>query len=236
MRKALRILGWTLVCILLLFTAAGIAVQSPKVQTALGRKVIQMMRERMVDADIHVGSINISGARAIVIKDLVVLDRNPYLPQADTLMSAGLLSARFSLIGLIYGNGAYINHISAQDVFFQWVTEPDEKAPNGTRVNLYRVFGLPYSKPDKPAPHWGNLLTARKVNVRNARFNMINPLWQERMREKGTVIPEGVIDWSNLHGQADYIKAHNIKVANDLVTGALDSARFRDTETGLEIL
>ena len=236
MRKVLRILGWTLVCILLLITAAGIAVQSPKVQTALGRKAIQMMRERMVDADIQVGSINISGARAIVIKNLVVLDRKPYIPQADTLMSAGLVSARFSLIGLIYGNGAYVNRISAQDVLFQWVIEPDEKAPNGTRANMYRVFGLPYSKPDKPAPHWGNLLLARKVNVRNARFNMFNPPWQERMQKKGTVIQEGVIDWSNLHVKVDYAKAHNVKVANDLVTGALDSARFRDTETGLEIL
>jgi len=236
MKKALKILGWTLAVVLLLLTAGAVAVQSSAVQTALGKKAVQLLRGRLTNADIQVGSITISGASAIVLKDLVVLDLHPQVPGADTILSAGLVSARFSLAGFFHGTGAYVSRVHARDALFQLVMEEDPYTPGDTRTNIHRIFNIPPSDPEKPEPHWGKILSARKLSVQNVRFNMFNPPMRQRLQEEDFPFQEGVIDWTNLHIVVDYVKAHGIKIADDLILGSLDSARFRDTETGLEIL
>ncbi len=88
-----------------LIVAALIAVQSPKVQTFLAEKALHSL-ENSIDGRISIGKIHIDPFKAVVIKDLAVIDNHPYRDSAgmmatDTLFRARYVSATFGIKTLI---------------------------------------------------------------------------------------------------------------------------------------
>jgi len=102
-KKGFRILSWIGAAIFVLLLGIIVAIQSPAVQTELARKAIDKFADK-IDGDIEVGSISIRPFDALVLKDVAVIDRNPYSDGSrapmDTLLRVGNVSARFSLRGL----------------------------------------------------------------------------------------------------------------------------------------
>ena len=100
MKRGFRITLWILAAIIILLLALVVAVQSPTVQTALARKAITMLSDK-IDGDITVGRISIRPFDAITLDNVIVRDRAPYSdgnsPRQHTLLSVGHLSARFSV-------------------------------------------------------------------------------------------------------------------------------------------
>ena len=133
MKKVLRILLKVLAGILLVFLAALAALQSPKVQTLVGQKVIEKFREN-TDADISFNMVSLRPFEAITLDNVSVVDRNPVVEGADTLAYIGSLSAKFSIWGLFGGSGAYVSQARLEDARVQLVTEPDSLAPEGSRI------------------------------------------------------------------------------------------------------
>ena len=102
MKKALKITAWVLALILLLLAAALVALQSPKVQTALGKRVVQRL-EKKLDATIDFKLVSVRPFDAIVLEDVLLKDNDPYIPAMDTILYVKSLSAKFSLRGLYDG-------------------------------------------------------------------------------------------------------------------------------------
>ena len=204
MKKGLRIALWILAAILILLLGLIVAVQSPKVQTALARKVVSMFSDKF-DGDISVGHIAIRPFDAITLEDVVLTDRNPYsdgvFPARDTVIRVGSLSARFSIWGLLHKERISVSRLKLKDGEFNLVQEPRPDG-NGSRINITRIFPIS-SNPDKPKQDFGDLLEAGKVDIENFTFRMFNYGAAARQREQGHVPDPNVIDWNDLEIKAD---------------------------------
>ena len=75
MTKGLKITAWILGLLAVLLLAALVAIQSPAVQTALGKRIIDRF-EKGTEATIQFRDISIRPLEAIILKDLVVLDKD----------------------------------------------------------------------------------------------------------------------------------------------------------------
>ncbi|MBR1886983.1 MAG: hypothetical protein IJ813_00795, partial [Bacteroidales bacterium] len=212
MKKVPRILFKILAGLLLVVLALLASIQSPAVQSWVGRKVIERIRNDM-DADISYKMVSVRPFEALTLDDVLVKDRSPKAPGADTVAFVGSLSAKFSIWGLLSGSGAYLSHAKVEDAAFFLVSEPDSLGEGTT--NLQRIFRIPPSKSDTP-PTWGNLLSAREVEADNVRFRM-----------KILTAPEGYVhgkmDFSDLDVLVGHLHARNIKVADSRISASLDS-------------
>ena len=234
MKRGFRITLWILAAIIILLLALVVAVQSPTVQTALARKAITMLSDK-IDGDITVGRISIRPFDAITLDNVIVRDRAPYsdgnFPRQHTLLSVGHLSARFSVKGLLRKERISVSRLRLEDGEFNLVIEP---GPDGKPTNnLSRVFGLK-SDPDKPKQDFGDLLEAGKVDIENFTFRMINHPGADKMRQKGNPpVPADVIDWNNLEIKAD-VHASNILVKDGEIRADANHIRIAD-KTGLDL-
>ena len=234
MKKGLRITVWILAAILILLLALVVAVQSPAVQTALARKAVGILADK-IDGDISVGHIAIRPFDAVTLEDVVLTDRSPYtdgtVPAKDTLLRVGQLSARFSLKGLLHKERISVSRVSLKDGEFNLVLEPgrDGKPTN----NLTRVFRLA-PDPNKPKKDFGDLLEAKKVDIEDFTFRMVNYPGRERMAAKGAKPhPGSVIDWNDMEVKAE-VHASDLLVSDGEIRGDADHIRIT-SPTGLDL-
>ena len=141
MRRAVKIAVRILALLLVLLLAGLVAIQSPKVQTAIGKKLIASIQEG-TDAEISLGNISIRPLEAILVENVLVLDRAPRTPGMDTLLYVDNLSVKFSLRGLLRGKGAYVSRMRLHGGGFNLVMEPSSARPGQTVTNLERIFRL----------------------------------------------------------------------------------------------
>ena len=222
MKTALRIIGILLAVIMLVIAAGVVAVQSPKVQEKIGRRVVEKLGDK-TDADITFSSLSIRIPEAIVLKDVVVKDKAPRVEGADTLATIGLLSAKFSVKGLMDGHGAYISHASLKDASFTLAEEPSD---SGTVSNYIRMLRIHES--ESGSSGWGNILSAGCVDIRNFRFTLLNPTVE-------TNVGPGQIDWCNLHTSIHRLKVRHLKVKDSYVHAVVDTLSLTETRTGFDI-
>ena len=229
MKKGLRITLWVLAVLLLLLLLGLVAIQSPRVQTALARKAVASLSEK-IDGDIHVGRIAVKPFDAIVLQDVFVTDRQPYadgrINSQDTLLSIDNLSARFSLKGLLHKERISVSRLRLDGGSFNLVIEPGKGEKPTT--NLERVFRLKEPDPNKPKEDFGDILEASKVEVRDFTFRMVNVVGADRMEAEGRdPIPANVIDWNDFEVKAD-IDASRILVKDGVISGEADHIRAAD--------
>ncbi len=234
MKKGLRITIWVLALLLLLLLLGLVAIQSPRVQTALAKKAVAAFSDK-IDGDIHIGSVAVKPFDAVVLQDVVVTDRKPYsdgrvTPQ-DTLLSVGSLSARFSLKGLLHKERVSVSRLRMDGGSFYLVIEPGEKKPT---TNLQRVFRLADPDPDKPQEDFGDILEASRVDIRDFTFRMVNAVGAARHEAEGLQpVPDNVIDWNDLEIKAD-IQASDLLVKDGVISGEADHIRIVD-KTGWNV-
>ena len=235
MKKGFKILAWILAAILILLLGLVVAVQSPRVQTALARKAVAKFADK-IDGDISVGHIAVRPFDAVTIEDVVITDRNPYTggefaPQ-DTLARIGSLSARFSLKGLLHQERVSVSRLKLEDAELNLVLEPGQ---NGKPVldNISRIFRLS-KDPDKPKKDFGDLLEAKKVDIEDFTFRMFNHVAAARHRERGgKPLPADVIDWNDLEVKAD-VHASDLLVKDGVISGDVDRITITD-KTGWNV-
>ena len=221
MKKFFRIFLKVLAGLLLVILAAFAALQSPKVQTWAGKKAVDMLREK-TDADIDFNMVSLRPFEAVTLDDVSIIDRNPQVDGADTIAFIGSLNVKFTPWGLLTGDGAYVSSLRLDDATVQLVTEADSLSPTGSRMNLLRIFRLPYSEQKDELPTWGNILNARSLVLRNVRVRMSNPVLLESMEAQGAQ-KGGKINFADIDATVNYLGARNIKVADSKVVLALDT-------------
>lgn len=230
--KILKVLGIFLLVLLLLLLAGVVAVQSPGVQERLGKRAVKMLEGR-TEADISFSQLSIRFPEAIVLKDVVVLDKDPQIPGADTLATIGLLSAKFSVNGLADWKGAYISHATLKDASFTLAFEKDSLSKTGTSPNYMRIFHLADEESDTKG--WGNILSAGVLDIENFRFSMLNPYSTAKSENEYADYP-GVIDWDNLHVDINKLKVRHLKIKDSYIHGSVDTLSLHERDTDLNLL
>ena len=233
MKKAVRITAWILALLILLQIAVMVVLQSPRVQTFLGKYVIGKMQDKM-DADISFVSASVRPFDAIVLDDVLVMDRAPVVEHMDTLLHIKHLSARFSLMGLLTGESIYVKRAKLDGGCFHLVQESNPLHPDKPMTNLQRIFRLQSSNGDTEY-RWGNVLRARSVEINDVHFRMENLKGEERMAERGITWEEGVIDWNHLNLVLAHADVSGLKIQDDLVTCSAEHLLIRELETGLTL-
>ena len=162
--------------LILLLLCFFIAVQSPRVQTGLARYVTSRL-EKSLGGHFSIGAIRLMPFNAVVVKDVVLLDDNPYTEDIygrghkhlDTLASIGRLSATLSLGSLFNHKGLHLNRVEIEDPFFLLTSEPDSVYGS----NLARILRLGPSGDDSPMS-LDSIFTIDHVNIINGRYRMVS--------------------------------------------------------------
>ena len=225
MRKAARIPLKAIAGIILIVLALVAAIQSPKVQTFVGEKIVQKLRNS-IDADVTFKMIALRPFEAITLDDVVIIDRNPVVPGADTIASIGSLSAKFSVLGLLTGNGAYLRNVKLDNSSICLVIEPDSIDTKG-RLNLLRVLRIPDKEDDPTPPSWGNILHAWDLSVHNVHFRLYNLV--------GPPNPGSKIDFNNLDVTLHRLEARNIKLVDSKILATVRLLQATENPSGYNI-
>lgn len=234
MKKAVRITAWILGLILLLQIGGMVVLQSPRVQTYLGRMVIENMRDRM-DADITFRQASVRPFDALVLDDVLIMDRAPKVPSMDTLLCVKHLSTRFSLMGLFKGESISVSRLHLDGGCFHLVIEEDPYREGHTSTNLQRIFRIQHKEEPSGNYAWGSLLRGRSVVIDSIHFRMENLVGDARYRDRGIVIPQGVIDWNHLNVVLEHIKVSHLRIEDSLITASAQDLCIQELETGLRL-
>lgn len=234
MKKAVRITAWILGLLFLLQIGGMVVLQSPRVQTYLGRKVIENMQDRM-DADISFHQASVRPFDALVLDEVLIKDRAPKVPSMDTLLYVKHLSTRFSIMGLFKGKSINVSRLHLDGGCFHLTIEKDPYRENHTSTNLQRIFRIQHKEEKESVYSWGDILHARSVVIDSVHFRMENLVGAARYEERGIVIPESVIDWNHLNLVLEHIRVNNLRVQDDLITASAQEMLVQELETGLRL-
>ena len=220
MKKGWKITGMILAVLLLVLLGGVIAVQSPRVQTFLVHRALDRLRGS-IDGEISVGRISVEPMDAVYLEDILIRDNAPFsdgtLPPVDTLAYIGRLATRFSLGGLLNGQGIHLMTAQVSELHFHLVTEPDPESPKGSTTNLARVFRL--SQDSRSKFEWGSLLSARRADVESLHFSMVSYTAMRRHAAEGRApLPPEVTDWSNMSLTGN-VHVRDLKIADSHIRG-----------------
>ena len=200
-----RIIG----IVLLLIAGVFLAIQIPSVQTRIAKFATGKL-ENAINGTIQYSDIKILPSGALLIKDLVIIDDNPYTEDKfncgwaprDTFFCAKKITATFSLKGLFKSEGLHLGRVNVEHGAFNLVTQPGE---NGRAMsNIQRIFNLK-GAPDKVAEPGPDIFDIRKFKVSDFRYTMTSFL--ERKREPSEV----GIRYDDMDVHASEIRGHGMK-------------------------
>ena len=210
-----------------LIVAALIAVQSPKVQTFLAEKALHSL-ENSIDGRISIGKIHIDPFKAVVIKDLAVIDNHPYRDSAgmmatDTLFRARYVSATFGIKTLINDGTIGLSSAKVTDGLFFLVIEPGDSTAADTSgtVNLKRIFRLGNGNKEKKKND-KEIFSISDVELDGMAFRMRN------FRKDATQYASDEMNWFDLDVEDIKLKGRNLRLKEGVMSGNCDRLSFRE--------
>ena len=195
-----------------LILAAILAIQTPQVQTFVTKSLLSGISEKL-DGNISFDKIHLKPFNTLMLRHVAITDKAPLTPRGDTLFHAEYIIARFSLSGLVSGNGIRINKVYISNACMNLVSEEDG-------VNLERIFRLGNSK-EKPESN-KTVFNIRKATLDGIRFRLINPLHDT------TKFAEGGINWDDLDVQSIVIHAKDIDLTGKIMSGSISHMSFKE--------
>ncbi len=228
MNKVMRILGGFLAVLLFALLAAGVALQSPRIQTWLGKKAVASL-EGSLGGHISFDEVRLNPFDALILKNVVITDDTPYtgrpeLAVVDTFARAGHISATFSLKSLFHKQGLHFNRATVRDFELNLAIEPQEGDTIPTN-NLSRIFRL--TDPEETPENSGNLFDIDKVEVDNLTFRLYNFPVDERFEREGRTVPHDAINWNDLEIKGS-IRGRKLKYSHSVMSGIADEVRIRE--------
>ena len=229
-RKALKIFWLTLVAVVAVLFAGTLAVQFPKVQTAIADRVVGILSEKL-DGDIRFEKIHFKPFTTLVIKNAVITDREPasdprgvFTEPVDTFFRAEYIIASFTLDGLFKQEGIHLRKAFIDNAQMNLVLENKEDSGDGdiTTDNLSRIFRLKKADPDKPK-NMKELFHIKKVEIRDMGFHMISC-----QADRPEYDYEHGIDWNDLDVKNIDIQARELIFKEGKMSGKADRISFRE--------
>ena len=233
MRRVLKILAWLLGLLLLLMLAGIVALQSPRVQTFITGQVVERLRDRL-DADFDIGLVTLRPFDAVVLQNIIMKDPAPVVSGMDTIACIDNLTVKFSLMGLLQDKGIHVRRLKLSGGVFNLSVEPDPDSPTGSTMNLYRVLRIK-PKPSGEPSHWGDIISAKFVEVSHFTFRYASIENALKMFSEGNFFANGTINWNDFSACVENLTAGNVAVKDDLITGQVQRLIARETGTGFAI-
>lgn len=174
--RGYKIIARIAALILLLLAGVIFAIQLPGVQNRIARFATGKL-ENAINGKVQYSDIRISPAGALMIKDLVILDDEPYSediygcgwPVRDTFFRAGSITATFTLKGLFKKEGIHMGRVEVNGGAFHLVSEPGKT--KRVASNIQRIFNLPDGE-DKIAQPGPSIFDIRKFKVTDFTYTM----------------------------------------------------------------
>ncbi len=232
-KKILKIFWFTALAIAVLIYAGILLMQTPRVQTFMTRLAAEFVSDNFIDADIRLGKILIKPFNTIILRNVTVVDRNPYLVDpdtlsikediekfrkigntpVDTLFSARDIVVGFSLRGLLGGSMEF-DRAYISNAVFNLVLEDGKSSTNLTR--MFRI-----SKKNKESSG-KEIFHLKSVELDSIRFTMKN------YTSGGPESPESGIDWNDLDVSDISIRGRHLRMVGKVMSGELDRLSFKE--------
>ena len=229
MNKAMKIIGAFLATLLVALLAGGVALQSPKIQTWLGKKAVARLEEQL-GGHFTFDEVRLNPFDALILKNVAITDKTPYTGRpeqavVDTFARAGYIAATFSLKSLFQKQGLHFSRATVKDFAMNLTIEPVSEEDTLTTTNLQRIFRL---IDDGQTPEdGGHLFDIDRVEVENLTFRMFNFPLDAKYEREGQRIPKDAIDWNNLEIKGD-ISGRKLKYSHNVMSGIADRVVIRE--------
>ncbi len=227
-RKWFKIFWLTLVVIFSLCFATALVIQLPAVQTFVVKAVTSFLEDKL-DGDIQVEKVHLYPFRTLLVKNILIIDRNPAedptdstAVPVDTFFRAEYLTAKFSLPGLLHPESIHIDEVRLSNAQFNFVLEEEQDLPNGdtSMDNLSRIFQLKSSDPNRQIDT-SELFFINDVIVENLGFHMRN--------YSSVKVPYyGGICWDDLDIRRVNAKASDLRFKAEIMTGVAEHFDFEE--------
>ena len=232
-RRAIKIFWRSIVAIATFLFALALIIQLPQVQTYVTKKVTGILSESL-DGDITFEKMHFKPFTTLVIKNVSIVDRNPFqdplFPDSekiDTFFRADYIIARFTLDGLIRNEGIHIDKAFISNAQMNLVLENKEDTGDGdiSTDNLSRIFRI--KDPEKSEPNEKEIFKIKKVEISNMGFAM-----KSYMADR--LLYEGGIDWNDLDIKNIDLNARNLRFKGGIMYGNCDHLSFKE-KSGYEV-
>ena len=215
--------------------AGIITIQFPQVQTFVASKVVDII-SRQLDGEIKFEKIHLRPFTTLVLKNAVVLDRNPYTDPSDstcfpvdTFFRAEYIIARFSFEGLFSHDALHLDKAYISNAQMNLVLEDKsgiEGADTTYKDNLSRLFRLKQAE-EKKVRDDKELFHIRKVEIDGMGFHMKNH-GSHRLPYRGG------INWDDLDVRDIHIDVRELQFKGGVMSGEADRITFRE-KTGFTV-
>ncbi len=210
---------------MIVMLASLLLLQTPMVQTYIANKLLERLSEH-IDGYITFEKIHFKPFSNLVLKNVVIVDKNPYIDPSDpncqridTLAKAHYLIADFSLSSLIANEGIHLDEVTLDDAQLNLVLEQNRKKPWTTTTNLTRIFKLDEmpqkEKEDK------ELFRIHRVKANNLTFALKN------YTDSKTPFYGG-INWNDLLVKNIYLDANDLRYKAGVMTGNVTKLSFTE--------
>ena len=202
--------------------------QSPSVQAGLVRQFLSRYSEKL-GGQIEFSSINLQAPGTIELKDVLILDNNPFTADpfnngyasSDTLLKAKSIRASVSARMLLKGEAVHLSRVEIRDADAFLALEPVKL------TNFERVLS-PNAKKDSTSKKMPPL-TVGKIYGQNIHFRMAD---FERPRKH---FFEGAINYEDLDTRISELIGRNLSVRDGYVSGTVDRLAVKE-KSGADVV
>ena len=186
------------------------------------------LSERL-DGDISFEKIHLKPFTTLVLKNVVIIDRNPFVDtvdpaseKIDTFFRAEYIIAKFSLEGLRKHEGIHLDKAYISNAQMNLVLEDQEDMGDGdvSTDNLSRIFRI--KKPETPKRSEKEIFHIKKVEIADMGFAM-----KDYKFDRSTYGDQG-ISWADLDVKDINLKAKGLQFMAGVMSGELSSLSFRE--------
>ena len=202
----------------------------------MAKKALASLEEK-IDGRIVVEGLSANPFKAVVLKDVAILDNNPWRDSTgfvacDTLFRAKYITASFGLGNLLGAGGLKISTAKITGAMMYLSIEPgtrpdvttpatpaDQAAPANNN-NLKRIFRLK-KRTEKKEKSDKDIFSIGSVKIEDMSFVMEN-----FTKDKSKF--EGGINWFDMKVTDINISGRNLKMKGPVMSGKCDSLSFRE--------
>ncbi|MCD8287673.1 MAG: hypothetical protein LUC18_02390, partial [Porphyromonadaceae bacterium] len=200
----------------------------------IGQRALKSFSDKSAGAEITFSSVKIKPFNTLIVKDLAIIDKEPYTVdttrldsdrqrifgemdyrRVDTLFSAENVTATFTLRGLI-GNGVILRSALIRNAQLNLVIEE-----YGHSINITRMFGIAEKQFRNSEPK--DIFLIRKPDIENMHLTVRN----YRVLKTHDIDPTG-INWNDIDISDLVIHGRNLRLRGKVMSGEADFVSFKE--------
>lgn len=237
--KVFRALYLLALSFVLLFALALVLLQNPGVQTWLSDQIVGNVFSR-IDADVTYDKIHFKPFNTIVIKNLSIKDKRPYIPPdeviekwkdyrgpCDTLFAAEYVIVRFSLWGLASQTNPRFNIKKAEvkNGVFVLVIE-DGRTSLERMLHLPKDRGISYNADTSAA--------SLAIHIENVELDNVDYVMLNYKRITSPINNPGSVNWADMRCYGVTARGNDLKIEHGVISGTMRSCSFRE-KCGIDV-